>query len=120
MTQAPELSFFRILFSELSLHLRVCMLGELELLTKLMVFLGKLLGALAPHVAAGGAIANLNFGGFELGLATIGFGFPTIAALDELGKQDAEGGAKALTDLGHCQDFAVHGENLQVSKTNPN
>jgi hypothetical protein len=42
-------------------------LGVFKLLTKLTVFLGKLLGTPAPHVTAGGAIANFDFGGFELG-----------------------------------------------------
>src|SRR5260221_10837229 len=93
--------------------------GVLELFTKLAVFLGKTLGTLTPPVAAGGAIANLDAGGFEFGLTAIGLRFPTIAAFEKLGNQDAQGGAEGLTDVGHGHRVAVHGGNLQVSRTNP-
>src|SRR5260221_4104341 len=94
-------------------------IGVHELYTKLAVYLGKPLGTLTPPVAAGGAIANLDAGGFEFGLTAIGLRFPTIAAFEKLGNQDAQGGAEGLTDVGHGHRVAVHGGNLQVSRTNP-
>src|SRR5207237_3746554 len=108
-TPAPELLFFGVWFSELGLQLHAFAFGVLELFTKLAVFLGKPLGTLTPHVAAGGAIENLDAGGFEFGLTAIGLRFPTIAAFEQLGNQDAQGGTEGLPDVGHGHGVAVHG-----------
>jgi len=58
-----------------------------------------LLGALPPEFATGRQIANLDLGGFEFDLASVGFGFPAIAALEEFGQKDSRRSAIFFADL---------------------
>src|SRR5262249_49911024 len=117
-TGAVRVLFFIVPFAERGPKLLQLALGTLGPLTKLARFFRKLLRTLPPHVATGRAIPNLDLGGFELGLTPVRFGFPAIAALENLGKKDTHGGAKILTDLRH-RGAAVHGTTSKTQEGNP-
>src|SRR5437667_1927056 len=94
-------------------------LGPLRAFPKLACFLFKPLAPLAPHVAAGRAIPNLDFRRFECRLTPVRLGLPVIAALEELGQENANRSAEGLPNFRH-RDVAFHGRDLQEQTRNRN
>jgi len=82
--------------------------GLLELFAELSIVVCVGFGSLSPEFAAGGEIANGDFGRSEFGFAGIGLRFPVVAALEEFGDEDAQGCTKRVANLSH-RACAVHG-----------